>query len=208
MKPFVFQHAQAAWPEGESLLHVYITPRDQDRELAALVNRGRAVLRDFPITCVEGDWLHDTLDQVTDLYAAFIPQHERAELDAALMDQLAHIEPFEVLVGPMLSYHSGVIADLHPDEQVARLHEVVRKTIRSVRGDDAVRHRWSSPHLTLAYAHGDAESDQAQRLLRQVRPRHAPLHIDAVHLVDVTANSTAKTISWDHIATIPLGSPS
>ncbi|MCX4792299.1 hypothetical protein OG369_41595 [Streptomyces sp. NBC_01221] len=39
MKPFVFQHAQDVWPEGETLLHVYLTPHDQDRELAALVAR-------------------------------------------------------------------------------------------------------------------------------------------------------------------------
>ena len=61
MKPFVFQHAQDVWPEGETLLHVYLTPHDQDRELAALVARGRAVLREFPITCVEDRWLHITI---------------------------------------------------------------------------------------------------------------------------------------------------
>ncbi|MEU9189894.1 hypothetical protein AB0D14_36245 [Streptomyces sp. NPDC048484] len=27
MKPFVFQHAQDVWPEGETLFHAYITPR-------------------------------------------------------------------------------------------------------------------------------------------------------------------------------------
>ncbi|MFD7317901.1 hypothetical protein [Streptomyces sp. NPDC059883] len=40
---------------------MYLTPHDQDRELAALVARGRAVLREFPITCVEDRWLHITV---------------------------------------------------------------------------------------------------------------------------------------------------
>ncbi|WP_167501638.1 hypothetical protein [Streptomyces malaysiensis] len=61
MKPFVFQHAQDVWPEGETLLHVYITPSDRDRELAALVKHGRAALRGFPITDVEDHWLHITI---------------------------------------------------------------------------------------------------------------------------------------------------
>ncbi|MGW6740679.1 hypothetical protein ACWGDX_08010 [Streptomyces sp. NPDC055025] len=41
MKQFVFQHAQDVWPEGETLLHVYIFPHEQDRELTALVTRCR-----------------------------------------------------------------------------------------------------------------------------------------------------------------------
>jgi hypothetical protein len=49
-----------------------------------------------------------------------------------------------------------------------------------------------------------AQSDDAQRILRRVRPSHAPLHVDAVHLVDVTADSNAKTITWKHLAAIPL----
>ncbi|MEY9846492.1 hypothetical protein ABH940_003579 [Streptacidiphilus sp. BW17] len=27
MKLFLFQHAQDVWPEGESVLHVYVTPQ-------------------------------------------------------------------------------------------------------------------------------------------------------------------------------------
>ncbi len=61
MKPFVFQHAQDLWPEGESLLHVYICPREQDRELTALVTRAHDTLKDFPITPVALPWLHITV---------------------------------------------------------------------------------------------------------------------------------------------------
>ncbi|MFF9074614.1 hypothetical protein ACF1A9_20260 [Streptomyces sp. NPDC014872] len=51
----------------------------------------------------------------------------------------------------------------------------------------------------------EASSDDVQRLLRRVRPSHAPLHVTEVQLVDVTADAQAKTITWDHVATIPLG---
>jgi hypothetical protein len=55
--------------------------------------------------------------------------------------------------------------------------------------------------------HAEADSDAAQRILRRVRPSHAPLHIDAVHLVDVTAQTgtSSKTVTWDRLATVSLG---
>lgn len=57
--------------------------------------------------------------------------------------------------------------------------------------------------------HAEADSDAAQRLLRRVRPSHAPLHISTVHLVDVTAQTAneSKTVTWDRLATIALGKP-
>jgi hypothetical protein len=54
---------------------------------------------------------------------------------------------------------------------------------------------------------GEASSDDAQRLLRRVRPSHTPLRIDAGHLVDVTADSEAEIITGEHLAEIPLGEP-
>ncbi|NUK23915.1 hypothetical protein [Streptomyces lunaelactis] len=98
-----------------------------------------------------------------------------------------------------------MIADLHPDEQLAALHYTVREAIRTVRGDDAVRYPWGLQHLTISYAREEASSDDAQRILRRVRPSHAPLHVTEVQLVDVTADSNAKTITWERLATIPLG---
>lgn len=53
--------------------------------------------------------------------------------------------------------------------------------------------------------YAEADSDAAQRLLRRVRPSHAPLHVNAVHLVDVTAGPQAKTITWEDVTRVPLG---
>lgn len=206
MKPFVFKHAEDLWPEGATLLHVYaLVDLARNHRLAALIDGGRQALDGWPLTLVEDRWLHITLDQITDRAAEHIGDAERNRLAAALSMRMRAFAPFTVEVGSLLSYHSGVIADLHPDEPLTDLHQAVRGTIRALRGDEAVRYPWSTPHLTLAYAHGDADSDEAQRLLRRVRPSHAPLHIDAVHLVDVTADNTAKTITWDHLASVPLG---
>ncbi|MFE7130807.1 2'-5' RNA ligase family protein [Streptomyces sp. NPDC057638] len=206
MKPFVFQQAEDVWPEGETLLHVYIAPSDQDRELTALVKRGREALRGFPITCVEERWLHITVDQITDRVGAAIPPAERQLLVAELEKQIAVVAPFDIMVGSLMSYATGVIADVHPDEPLNGLHTVVRAAIQTVRGSHATGYPTKVPHLTIGYATEECDSDQVQRKLRnEVRPGHAPMRVDAVHLVDVTADTQAKTITWEHVATIPLG---
>lgn len=206
MNPFVFQHAQDVWPTGATLLHVYVTPRDQDRELAALVTRAHETLKEFPITPVQLPWLHITVDQITDRVGADISPIERHALTAELVKHLADVEPFDIVIGSLMSYATGVIADVHPDQSLNELHTTVRTAIQAVRGPGATGYPTKVPHLTLGYAAEECDSDQVQRKLRNgVRPGHAPMRVDAVHLVDVTADAQAKTITWDHVATIPLG---
>ncbi|MFD7861326.1 hypothetical protein [Streptomyces sp. NPDC059783] len=99
-----------------------------------------------------------------------------------------------------------MIADVHPDGPLDTLHTTVRVAIQAVRGRHATGYPTKVAHLTLGYAAEECDSGQVQRKLRNgVRPGHAPMRVDAVHLVDVTANAAAKTITWDHVATIPLG---
>jgi hypothetical protein len=205
VKPFVFQHTDRPWDPAASLFHVYATiDPDRDHELAALVTGAHRALADFPLTPVELPWIHVTLDQVTDWQAARIPHSERDGLVTALTERLADFPPFEVMVGSLLSYASGVIADLHPDDRLTALHHVVRDAIRDTRGEQAVRYPWGVQHLTIGYARQEASCDDAQRILRRIRPGHTRLHIDAVHLVDVTADGEAKTITWKDLAAIPL----
>lgn len=212
MKPFTFRRGQEEWDQesSPSLLHAYVTvDLSRQPELAALVQGARDALLDFPLSHVQDPWFHITLDQITDEPAARIPQHERDALVDELTKALRDVEPFNLLVGSLLSSRYGVIADLHPDDQLAALHHRVRETIRAVRGDAAVQYPWGVQHLTISYARDEADSDEAQRLLRRVRPGHAPLHVDSVHLVDVTADSEAKTVTWAPVAPpIPLGGAS
>ncbi|WP_185298045.1 2'-5' RNA ligase family protein [Streptomyces finlayi] len=171
--------------------------------------RAHDVLKDFPITPVALPWLHITVEQITDRVGADISTAERDALVAELGKQLAEIEPFDIMIGSLESYATGVIADVHPDEPLNELHTTVRAAIQAVRGPNATDYPTKVPHLTLGYAAEECDSDQVQRKLRNgVRPGHAPMRVDAVHLVDVTADAGAKTITWDHVATIPLGAGS
>ncbi|MFB7598360.1 2'-5' RNA ligase family protein [Streptomyces sp. NPDC056160] len=216
MKPFQFQQGTAPWQaETGTLLHWYVTvdwddPRHQP--LARLLSDSRQVLRDagFPLTPVEPEWVHITVDQIS-RSADRVSTVQRGRLVRGVARRLAGVPPFPVMVGSLLSYPSGVIADLHPDEDLSALHRIARSATRAVLGEDACQYPFGVPHLTTAYAHGEADSDQAQRLLRRVRPGHAPLWVTAVDLVDVTATTSAtasaggKTITWELVERIPLG---
>ncbi|MFC1418701.1 2'-5' RNA ligase family protein [Streptacidiphilus cavernicola] len=207
MKSFVFQRAASDWAtETETLLHVYaLIDLDRHRQLAGLLRGCREATQDFPLTFVEDRWLHITLDQIPDKAAVDIPEPEREQLRAELARRLGDFPAFEVTIGSVLSYHSGLIADISPDDQLDALHEAVHGAIRDLRGEAAAAYPWSAQHLTLAYANGEADSDEVQRRLRRVRPSHAPLRIDSVHIVDVAADAFAKTITWTDLAEIPLG---
>lgn len=208
MKPFGFKQGSSDWPAGTTLLHVYAIPDMQrNRELAALVEGCRAAADVFPLAWVEDPWLHLTLAQVPDSPADRIPQDDRDALVAALGARLERLKSLRVLIGSPLSYHSGVICDVHPDGPLVRLCEAAQEAVTAARGDGADSYEVGVPHLSLAYATQPASSDDVQRRLRRVRPSHAPLDIDAVHLVDVTADDARKTITWDHLAVIPLGGP-
>ncbi|RPE39074.1 hypothetical protein EDD90_2030 [Streptomyces sp. Ag109_O5-1] len=211
MKPLTFLHGTEAW-KAESVLHIYAVVDLSDPRhtpLISLITEANKVLIDegFPLCPVEPRWLHIAIDQISGRPAAAVPKEERQALVDALRQRLSTFEPLEVMVGSLLSYHTGVLADLHPDEGLATLHDATRDTIRGVCGEEAARYPWSVQHLSTAYAYDHADSDEAQRRLRRIRPSHAPLHISAVYLVDVTATDTkrSKTITWKEIDRIPLG---
>ncbi|HLL66422.1 MAG TPA: hypothetical protein VK453_11835 [Micromonosporaceae bacterium] len=49
-----------------------------------------------------------------------------------------------------MSYSSGVIADVHANDDLAVLYESVHDAIRTAGRDAAARYPYADPHLTLA----------------------------------------------------------
>ncbi|MFJ6705656.1 MULTISPECIES: 2'-5' RNA ligase family protein [unclassified Streptomyces] len=206
-----FLHGTEAW-SAESVLHVYVLVDLADPRHSPLINlitdSNKALISEgFPLCPVEPRWLHINIDQISGRPASAVPEEERQELVDTLNQRLAGVKPLEVMVGSLLSYHTGVIADLHPDEDLASLHNATRETIRRVCGAEAAQYPWSVQHLSTAYAYDSADSDEVQRRLRRIRPSHAPLYISAIYLVDVTAKTAerSKTMTWKEVARIPLG---
>ena len=209
MKAFEFKRGSEAWPVGETLLHVYALPDlHQDQQLAELIRGCRRASAGYPLTYVEDPWLHITVAQITDAVGRSTLADERQQLASELQNALESVDPFTVTIGSCLSYGSGLIFDVWPDGQMERLTNVVESVVERVRGPEATRYDTGVAHLTLAYASGDADSDEIQRKLRRVRPSHAPMTIRSVHLVDVASDPDAKTITWTPpVAEIVLGQP-
>lgn len=208
MKPFVFQQGQDSWVKG-SLLHVYVTvDLGRNPELADLVRGVRAATAGDPLTHVGDEWLHITLYQLSQKPAAEIPDDVRRALAAELARQLRPVEPFTVTVGSPLAYGTGIIFDLGPDEPLNALRTATTGAFETVFGKDATAYDTGVPHLTESYATDEVTLEhfhQIHRRLRRVRPSHAPLRIEAVELVDVTADPAQKTITWEPAAPpIPL----
>jgi hypothetical protein len=134
--------------------------------------------------------------QIPDTVSWLIPPDERQLLAGELQTALAAVDPFTVMIGSCLSYGSGLIFDVFPDDHLGQLLDVVASVVRRVRGPAATAYDIGVPHLTLAYANGAADSDEIQRKLRRVRPSHAPMSIRSVHLVDVASDPDAKTVTW------------
>ncbi|WP_069869064.1 hypothetical protein [Streptomyces malaysiensis] len=117
--------------------------------------------------------------------------------------------PFTITVGSPLVYGTGLIFDLGPDEPLNDPRTATTRAFEIVRGSNATKYDTGVLHLTESYATTEVTLDhfhQIHRRVRRVRPSHAPLRVDAIELVDVTADSDAKTITWQHLAEIPLGS--
>jgi hypothetical protein len=118
------------------------------------------------------------------------------------------IAPFTVTVGSALAYGTGIIFDLGPDEPLNELRTAATRAFEVVLGTEATSYETGVLHLTESYATAEVDLDhyhQIHRRVRRVRPGHAPLRIDTVALVDVTANDAEKTITWEHLSTVPLG---
>ncbi|RJQ76663.1 hypothetical protein D5S17_17520 [Pseudonocardiaceae bacterium YIM PH 21723] len=71
-------------------------------------------------------------------------------------------------------------------------------------GEASVRYVNGPPHITLAYATTDGDSDLIhQRLDADVAPR-VRLTVASVRLVDVLFDEQACQFSWTELATLPL----
>jgi hypothetical protein len=101
-----------------------------------------------------------------------------------------------MLVGSALSYTSGVIADLHHDDPFNELIELSRRTVASVCGLDSISYDTRPAHLTLSYATAEQDGDPVQKLLRRVRPSHAPMTVTTVDLVEVEQDLQECVYRW------------
>jgi len=134
------------------------------------------------------------------LPAAHLPDGGVERLAAALRGALADLAPFTLTAGSPLAGTGSVELDLDgdlPGQSWARLSERVGDAIGEVFGPAALQYRPPPPHLTVAYCARATDSGRIQSALRRrVRPSHAPMTVDAVHLLDVHQDAHQHTYTW------------
>lgn len=211
MRPFVPHFQGTPWPDGLSVLHVYLLPDlATNPELAQLVTACRQAMRPYPILMQNDQQLHITLEMVADTSSAAIGPAERENLTEALRKHLASVPPLRVMAGSPIANKAGAVLDLSPDEPLMDLTDRVREAITETRGPEAIQHPNGRPHMSLGYSWDVSDSDPLQSALRSISPSHAPVTVTDVHLLDVRwslhphEGTRAWDISWDHLASVPL----
>ncbi|MGW7210039.1 hypothetical protein [Streptomyces sp. NPDC054837] len=212
MKPFTFQQGKDHWKAEStpSLLHAYVAvDLGRQPELSELIRGVREATRDDPLTHVGDEWFHITLYQLSQKPASEIPEDERQALVAALTEEMKAIAPFTITVSSPLPYSSGLIFDLGPDEPLNEPPSAATRAFEVMRGADATTYDTGVLYLTESYDTAEVTLEhfhQIHRCVRRGRSSHAPLHIDSIELVDITANAGEKSVTWQPVARpIPLG---
>lgn len=203
MKPFEFRPAQGPWSTDASWLFVCLRP-ELDAGLTALFQGCREAMQGFPIATVPDQALRVTLAQVGDATADQIDADERAALLTGLGKGLQEVQPFEITAGSPLAYATGALCDLE-DEPLQELIGRIRSVIRDLRGPAADTFHPGVTHLTLGYAYAEASTDELARKLRRVRPSHARMQVDAVHLMEVRSDPAARAFHLSPVGRVSLG---
>ncbi|HEY3690465.1 MAG TPA: hypothetical protein VGL46_09195 [Pseudonocardiaceae bacterium] len=196
------------WPAGERVLQLYVLPDlHRDRQLGELTARCREVLTGFPATDrpIPAEWLHVTIQPINHGIYEPLDDGTRQRLIDELAAAFAIMPAFQTLVGSPLAYPTGAILDLADDAAFDNLIERARKVVTAVCGPEAAGFDTRPAHMTLAYAHGEQDTGQVARALRRgVRPSHAPMTVDAVHLVEVEQVPEQCVYRWTPVQRFPL----
>ncbi|MFE4018647.1 hypothetical protein ACFXPZ_14660 [Streptomyces sp. NPDC059101] len=215
MDRFIPRFQGRPWVNGMEVIHAYLLPRvGVDDELLALAHACRPALLEYPIDLAcppeAGDpgTLHVTIEMVADAPAGCVSASERTGLIDALRKELADVSPFVTELGPPIGNVAGAVLDVWPEEKAVALQERVRTAIRATRGDAALQHDGGRLHCSLGYSYAAANSDRLNSALRALTPRRAPLHVGALHLLNVRFEIAEETggwrLLWEPIAEIPL----
>ncbi|MEV6602796.1 hypothetical protein [Kutzneria sp. NPDC051319] len=205
MKPYTFRYGAEPWPPGITTLQVY-APVDLalNAELARLISRWRDVLSGAPIGLVDDQWLHTTLEMISDGPGGEIGADERTELADAIRVALAETPVYGGRAGSALAYESGAMIDISPAAPLVEAHRRIRRAVHAVRGPGATGYAVPKPHISLGYATAEADSDAWQGKLRQIDPNGAPLVLPEIHLVEVGVDQAAGQLWWTEVARFPL----
>ncbi|WP_284741826.1 hypothetical protein [Amycolatopsis sp. RTGN1] len=199
------------WPRGHRELNLLVTPDlHRDDDLAIMLTRIRTLLKQHPATDrpVPDEWVHLTVQSINHgLAREPVGPAARTRLIEELAGLFASLPSFSLLLGSLLAYNTGVLADVHYDEPFNDLVNRARTIIATICGQDSIGHDSTPGHMALAYAHGEQETDTLQRQLRRIRPSHATLTVDSIVLAEVQQDPAQCVYRWNVLHRFPLAIP-
>lgn len=210
MEPF--PTPELVWAPAETRWHVYVLPREEDTDLAQLIEHTEQVaveVADDALVPV-GAFAHATVHMISQPAAELA----NGSVDAFAQDLravLADHRPFSATAGGPRAAGGSVLLDMDGDQQGgpwAELTADVGEAIKGRFGPEALRYEVPPPHISVAYCAASTDSGRLQSALEQrVRPSHASMKVEEVWLIEVRQDARAHTYTWsEHTAVrIPLG---
>jgi len=141
---------------------------------------------------------------VDEIPARNVTSDRRAELAGRLRQVMAEIPSFKVACQPAVVKRSSVSLEMVPDQRFNKLIDGMKTVAGDMFGQKAVQYSNGRPHITLAYATGDGDSDVVQAFLSEVPDLRAKLTVDCVRLVDVLVDTELVQFRWEELAKLRL----
>jgi 2'-5' RNA ligase len=176
---------------------------DADATLGDFVAEHQKHLDVSYLDLVPLDGLHMTVQGVA--FADDITQDQVAEIGAHARHLCSSFSSFDLTVGPLAGYPSGVFLRASPWEPVRGLRDRLRRAIGNTIGPRRVpdEPRRFKPHVSVGYC--NAEVPAAELIDRVERLREIPpitISIDAVHLIELRRDG--HIYRWDIADVVPL----
>ncbi|GAA2638856.1 2'-5' RNA ligase family protein [Actinomadura fulvescens] len=147
------------------------------------------------------DWLHMTTQIV-----GFADEISPAEVERMLRetaDRFATLKPVEVELGKLWLHSEAVMLGIRPPQALDPVREAIRYAVAgSVRVHQLADEPEWTPHVSVAYSHGDGPAKPVLDALA-VRPEPRALRVHEVHLVEQMR--VGRLYRWDMRAALPLG---
>lgn len=191
------------WPADWTKLHVYFVP--DPVEIRPVIDAYRSVLDRFDFIARQPDeWLHSTMMVIDEISARNVTSDQRAELARRLRQVTAEMPSFKVACRSAVVKRSSVSLEMVPDLRFNKLIDGMKAVAGDMFGQKAVQYSNGRPHITLAYATGDGDSDVVQASLREVLDPRTELTVDCVRLVDVLVDTELVQFRWEELAKLRL----
>lgn len=194
-----FFKAMAPWPQNEGSLHLYALPDEATRERLRTAQEALAGIDHLPT--MPPAYLHLTVQRLSQFDD--LPQAELTRLAAHLTARIDEIASFTLDLGAPTLRETAVEVPAAPSAGWDALVSAVRRGLTDAFPDDDLLPPPHAPHLSLAYATGDAPDEAVADALRGLFPLGV-MRVDGVQLVSVTVRPELGIFDFTELAGWPL----